>query len=52
MILAYNDGIGIVKIKLDPTDSVAFFDGWVFATAIDGECLKLKIENLLYIERD
>ena len=50
MTLVYRDNIGMVKVELSKNDSVAFFEGYVYATTADNEFLKLKTEDLLYIE--
>lgn len=52
MTITYSDNLGMVKVKLADYDSIAFFDGFVFCTTATDECLKLKVENVLLIEKD
>lgn len=50
MKMCYRDKLGLVKVELSNTESVAFFDGYVFATTANDEFMKIRIEDLLYIE--
>lgn len=50
MMLAYRTDFKIVRVELSNSDSVAFFDGYAFATTANDEFLKVKITDLLYIE--
>ena len=49
MTLVYRDSLGIVCVDLCTEDSIAFFDGYLFATSADHERLKIKVEHVIEI---
>jgi hypothetical protein len=49
MTLVYRDKIGIVSVELCIEDSVAFFEGYLFATSANHERLKIKLEHVIEI---
>lgn len=49
MTLVYRDNLSIVSVELCLEDSIAFFEGYLFATSVDHERLKIKIENVIEI---
>ena len=52
MSIVYRDALGIVSVILDSSLNIAFVDGLVYVTSVDGERLKIKVDDLILITRE
>ena len=52
MTIFYRDTLGMLSVKLETATGIAFVDGLVYATATDGERLKIKVDDLVLIVRE
>lgn len=52
MTLVYSDGSNVQKVDLDKTCNIVFFDGFLLATAYDGDFVKVKFDNIFGIKTE